>query len=237
MPYVPSEKTDGKSQDRNIIDAALEPLVHRVAGEITSNLSLINAYRRVFLAVARDLRFLLMYDQGVYDWSKPQDGSEFELAKAVYETGKKYDYEGAYLGEFNYAITRFIQRVPQIMVETKKWKDEFRYWLYAATVSALRYAEAHTEDLNIGSDLYIGLDGVFKDVIGEIKRRVNTAYEAAQIIKSGDCYDTPYYTRLVEVVDENGKIVGHQEIMLKRDESTLHKDVLDYELVLRKKPK
>ncbi len=60
------------------------------------------------------------------------------------------------------------------------------------------------------------------------------AYEAAQIVKSGDCYDTPYYSRLVEVVDEEGNFVGHQHVMLKRDESTLNKDVLDGQLVLRK---
>lgn len=69
--------------------------------------------------------------------------------------------------------------------------------------------------------------GVLQDVSAEHKRRVNVAYEAAQIVKSGDCYDTPYYTRLVEVVDKDGKHVGHFEVMLKRSEETLNKDLLD----------
>ena len=61
---------------------------------------------------------------------------------------------------------------------------------------------------------------------------MNTAYEAEQILKSGDCYDTPYYTKLVPVVDDNGKAVGHMEIMLKRSPETLDKDVLPGRLIL-----
>ncbi len=138
-------------------------------------------------------------------------------------------YEGAYLGEFNYSFTRFIQRVPEIMVENRTWTEELRYWLYAATVQALTYAQSKTEDLDNG------ISGVFEDIKDEYKRRVNTAYEAAQIIKSGDCYNTPYYTRVVEVVDEKGRVLGHMEIMLKRSPETLNKDVLDGQIVLKKK--
>ena len=61
------------------------------------------------------------------------------------------------------------------------------------------------------------------------------SYEAAQILKSGDCYNTPYYTRLIEIVDENGNLIGHQEVMLKRSEATVGQDLLDWQIVVRKR--
>ncbi len=227
MPYVPSEKTFPPAEDRKVIDKALEPLAQRVAKAIVKNSDLRREYRRVFVWVTKDLYTILNKPNAV------SRGLEWDLAKAIYETGTKYDYECAELGEFNYAITRFIQRVPQIKVARGDWKDtdELRYWLYANTISALVYASRHTEDLDVG------LDGVFIDIKDEYKWRVNRAYEAAQIIKSGDCYDTPFYTRLVELVDENGKVIGHTDIYLKRDPSTLDKDVIGLQLVLRKKSK
>ncbi|OGD30900.1 hypothetical protein A2833_03135 [Candidatus Azambacteria bacterium RIFCSPHIGHO2_01_FULL_44_55] len=223
MPYVPSKKTDGKSTDREVIDAALEPLAQSVAEDITNNFSLRPIYEQTFIRVAYDLRDILKSPSVV------GNGLTWDLAKAIYETGAKYGYEGVYLGEFNYAFTRFIQRVPQIKVKRGDWKDELRYWLYAETVTALCHAEKETEHLEIG------VDGVFRDIKDEYKRRMNTAYEAAQIVKSGDCYDGPYYTRLVEVVDEEGRLIGHMEVMLKRSQDTLHKDVLDRQLVLKSK--
>ena len=69
--------------------------------------------------------------------------------------------------------------------------------------------------------------GVLLDVILEYKIRVNPAYEIAQIIKSGDCYDTPYYNKPVEVVDESGKIVGHVYVNMKRSDKTVGQDVLE----------
>ena len=63
-----------------------------------------------------------------------------------------------------------------------------------------------------------GLAGVFEDVKDEYKRRVNTAYEAAQIIKSGDCYEaTPYHTRLMPI--EHNGVHGFFEIMLPKTEA------------------
>tara|TARA_B100001971_G_C17988465_1_gene431063 strand:- start:419 stop:589 length:171 start_codon:yes stop_codon:yes gene_type:complete len=50
-------------------------------------------------------------------------------------------------------------------------------------------------------------------------------------MKSGDCYGGPYYTRLVEVVDENGNHIGHQEIILKRSKETVGQDVLGVKFV------
>jgi hypothetical protein len=222
MPYVPSKKTDGKSADREILDAVVERLAGDAATRISNNLSLVAVYKSVFIEVAKSLHSLTR-------WAVIGESIEAELAQAIYDVGAKYGYEGAYLGELNYACTRFIQRVPQLKVQGGVWAQELRYWLYAATVEALTYASYKTRDFGIG------VSGVFEDIKDEYKRRVNTAYEAEQILKSGDCYDTPYYTRLVEVVDENGTLVGHQEIMLKRNDATLHKDLLDFQVVVRKK--
>lgn len=223
MPYVPSKKTDGKSTDREVLDKAVEVLARDVAARITNNLSLIQVYKETFLKVTRKLHRLLLICK------KLPDSPESELAQAIYEVGEKYGYEGAFLGELNYSFTRFIQRVPQIIVEKGKWKEELRYWLYAATVEALTYAADKTKYWSVG------ISGVFEDIKDEYKWRVNRSYEATQIIKSGDCYGTPYYGRLVEVVDEDGNNIGHMEVWLKRSEKTLHQDVLDVQIVVKKK--
>ena len=225
MPYVPSKKTDGKSTDREVIDAALVPLVQIVAEQITNNFSLREIYERVFIRTASDLRDMLKSPRVV------GAGLTWNLAKVIYETGAKYGYEGAYLGEFNYAFTRFIQLVPQEKVKRRDWqeKDELRYWLYAETVTALRHAENYTEGFDIG------VDGVFRDIKDEYKWRVNRSYETVQILKSGDCYDTPYYNKLVEVVDEDGNHIGHVYVDLKRSPTTLNIDLLNLQLILRKK--
>lgn len=224
MPYVPSKKTDGKSTDREVINAALALLVEIVVAEITNNFSLRPIYERIFTQTAFDLRDLL---------KSPRitgKGLTWNLAKAIFETGAKYGYEGAYLSEFNYAFTTFIQIVPWEKVRRGDWKDELRYWLYAETVTALRHAEKQTESLDIG------VDGVFRDIKDEYKWEVNRSYEIAQILKSGHCYFAPYYNRVVEVVDEDGNHVGHIEVMLKRSEATFSIDELPLQLVLKKKP-
>lgn len=225
MPYVPSEKTIPPAEDRKIIDAALEPLIQKAADEITNNASLKKIYRRIFVEVARYAQQMVAAGdvRGVVG-----DDPEWGLARAIFDTGAKYGYEGAFLGEFNYAFTRFIQRVPQIKVKQGVWKmtDELRYWLYGETVAALVYASRHTEELDIA------VDGIFIDIKDEYKWRVNRPYETAQIIKSGDCYDTPYYNKPVELVDEDGNHVGHVYVDLKRSESTLYLDVLPGRLVL-----
>lgn len=223
MPYVPSKKTDGKSTNRKVIDAALMPLVQSVAAEITNNFSLRKIYERVFIQTATNLQDMLKSTNLI------GQGLTWDLAKAIYVTGAKYRYEGAYLGEFNYAFTMFIQLVPKAKVERGDWKDELCYWLYAETVTALRHAENQTEHLNIG------VDGVFRDIKDEYKWEVNRSYEIAQILKSGHCYFTPYYNRVVEVIDEGSNHVGHMEVMLKRSDDTLSKDILDFQLVLKKK--
>jgi len=225
MPYVPSEKSDPPAEDRKMIDAAVEPLALHIAFSVEGNMTLLRLYKRFFIEIAEAVKGLAL--------KRPGYGSvrlARKLGLAVYDAGEAYGYEGAFLGELNYAITRLIQRVPQILVERGIWKDEFRYWMYAVTVAALKYASRHTEDFELG------IDGVFTDIKDEYKRRVNTAYEAAQIVKSGDCYDAPYYTKLVEVINEDGVVIGHQEIMLKRDKKTLSQDMLDYQIMVKKRP-
>ena len=157
MPYVPSEKTDGVSQDRKILD----PLAKK-------------------------------------------------LADGIAEVAQKYNYDGAFLGELNYSLTRLLCHLPRSLQVFQKFKDETRYWLQA------------------------GIFGVLNDVILEYKKRVNESYEIAQILKSGDCYDTPYYSRVVEVCDEDGKVIGHTYINLKRSEETLNIDILPQKLILKK---
>jgi|SRR5579872_279343 len=222
MPYVPSMKTDGKSQDRILIDAAVEHLALTLVELNTTNFSVLSNYKVIFDSIGNTL-ITLSKDPLYFTGS--------ELAHVVFSVGSTYKYEGAFLGELNYALTRLIQRVPQLMVKAGKWaaKDEIRYWLYAVTVEALTVAASNFQNSGIG------IGGVFEDVKDEYKRRVNPSYEAAQIIKSGDCYDTPYYNRLVRIVDEEGKEVGKILVDMVRSEETLNKDILDGELVLRTK--
>lgn len=134
-----------------------------------------------------------------------------DLASKIAEMSARHGYEAAFAGELNYTLTRLIQELPRELIAKGCMKEEMRYW-----IQPLFY-------------------GVLLDVALEHKRRVNVAYEAAQIIKSGDCFDTPFYTKLVEVVDVDGKVIGHQEIMLKRSDDTLNKDVLDYQIQVKRK--
>jgi len=133
-----------------------------------------------------------------------------ELAKAIVAAAGRHGYEAAFAGELNYSLTRLIQEIPRELVKTGQIKEELRYW-----IQPLLY-------------------GVLLDVALEHKRRVNVAYEAAQIEKSGDCYDTPYYTRLVEIVDQDGKHIGFQEIMLKRSDETKNADFVPGKIVVNR---
>ncbi|MBI2108596.1 MAG: hypothetical protein HYT93_00240 [Parcubacteria group bacterium] len=227
MPYVPSEKTTPPAEDRTVLDPAVNAVAEKIAKNVTNNFSLLQEYKRVFMAISAGIVYFVL--GGKKNSENPHP--EYLLAYTIFNVAEKYGYEGAFLGELNYAITRLIQRVPQVMVKNGTWKDtdELRYWLYACTASALRYAATHTEDLNLG------IDGVFEDIKDEYKWRVNRPYEIAQILKSGDCYDAPYYSRVIEVVDEDGKLIGHQEIMLKRSDETLKIDLLPLQIVVKKK--
>lgn len=113
------------------------------------------------------------------------------LAKAIAETASRHDGEAAFAGQLNYALTRLIQEIPRELKEKGIVNKELRYWMMP-----LMY-------------------GVLNDVALEHKRRVNVAYEAEKIVQSGDCYDAPYRTKLVPVIDMNLEIIGYQEVMLK----------------------
>jgi len=215
MPYVPSKKTPGhmnkyNEDDRVIIDEE----VHKVAFELAECLegaNLDEVYAAFFAGFDFDLGRLSKERKA--DYAGP-------LAKAVFDVAKKYNYDGAFLGEANYAITRLIQEVPQAAVKLGKWKEELRYWVYAKTVEALIIAskEAYTS----------GMKGVFEDIKDEYKRRVNPSYETEQILKSGDCYDTPYYNKVVELKKKSGETVGHILVDMKRSPETVNLDKMKW---------
>ena len=231
MPYVPSKKTNPPAQDREILDPFIDALAEDLARKITDNKTLSKTYTESFYKIGVLLRDILLS-------GKETSGSSREraLAEAIYDVSQKYGYWGAHLGELNYSITRLIQRVPQIKVARGEWKDtdELRYWLYASTVSALTRASRRAEILST-EILGIDIDGVFEDIKDEYKWKVNRPYEIAQVLKSGDAYDTPFYMKVIELVDEDGNVVGHQEVALKRSSETTDLDLLPWQIVVRKK--
>lgn len=230
MPYVGSRKTIPPAEDREILNPLVNDLAEKAASAIKANNDLIPVYQEVFVAVGETLE-KLCYNDGEVPFT--MDTPEQKLAKAIFGLRKKYDYDGAEDGELNYPITRFIQRVPQIKVKRGDWpnKNELRYWSYARAGHALIAAGLHFKDSPLG------LMGVFIDIKDEYKWRVNRAYEAAQIVKSGDCYDTPFYTKLIELVDESGKHVCYTDGYFERSEETVNEDVVPYQIVVRKKHK
>ena len=133
------------------------------------------------------------------------------LAKAIAEVCKRHGYDGAFAGELNYSLTRLLQELPRELIAAGQWKEEMRYWFQPCFF------------------------GVLQDVALEYKVRVNRAYEDYQIVLSGDCYDAPYYTKAVEVVDVNGVHVGYTHVSTKRSDETknMNKDILDLKLVLK----
>ncbi len=60
MPYVPSTKTDGKSQDRILIDEQVELVAKGIAEETAAygNFRIIKCYKQVFADLACDLSAL-----------------------------------------------------------------------------------------------------------------------------------------------------------------------------------
>jgi hypothetical protein len=243
MPYVPSKKTNPPAVDRELMDPLIYAVAEKAADVITTNEMLVSVYVDVFMKITGALIYLLDDDafknvpdndsESNAEQSDPRESvivppntPESHLACAIWETGEKYDYEGAFLGELNYAMTMFIQKVPEIKVENGDWDEELRYWLYARTAEALKLTSCLT------LELWLGIGGVFDDVLAEYKYQVNGAYEVEQILKSGHCYFGPYYRRPVEVVTNYGDHVGYMDIMLKRSDETLHKDLLGGKVIL-----
>jgi hypothetical protein len=203
MPYIPPN-------NRPPIDEAVELLAKEIAdamqaGKETSELG--SRLRAAFMAVAR-------YIRDSESGKSPMNGNKAQaLAQCILDTATSYGIKGGWTGELNYAVTRLLQAVPYQLYKKGEWQEPLRYWIYAEAVGALTRTawDLHAEC----ADDYIGngLCGVFIDIKDEYKRRVNTAYEAAQILKSGDCYDrTTFRTQLVPV-SVNG-VDGYQEVML-----------------------
>jgi hypothetical protein len=205
MPYIAAE-------DRQHLDAAVDALADEVASKLSEEANgdteISVCYKRAFLVVARKLGSLQKGEK------QPARSGAEELAFEIFAGAEKHGYRGAWIGGFDYALTRLIQRVPVKMVEKNVWKEEFRFWVYAQTAGALERTamRIHSEG---GDDDWVtdSLVAVLTDVKDEYKRRVNSAYEAIQIRESGDCYTTPYRTEVVEVKDDMNKVIGYTEIM------------------------
>jgi len=199
MPYISAD-------ERPAIDKRVEVLAKELAAKLrlkNGETDLSVCYREAFDALGKAVRSL---EAGR---AVKAGGAAERLAAEIFSKNAKEPT--AWLGRLNYALTRLIQKVPKEMVAAGSWKDEFRYWVYATTVGALERAALAAD--RAGGRASDGLVGVFVDVKDEYKRRVNSAYEAVQITKSGDCYTTPYRTELTEVRDSRGKLTGYQEVM------------------------
>ena len=203
MPYIPPD-------NRPLIDEHVNALADDIADSLAATqetASVSCAYREAFSAIADTIAAL-------------ETGPECSVATAaervaaaVVEAARGYGQQGGWLGELNYALTRLIQAVPLAMKRRGAWPDYLRYWLFAETVGALTRAAYDVHSRFADDYIGNGLAGVFEDVKDEYKRRVNTSYEAAQIRKSGDCYDmVPYHTQLVETEIDGTR--GFVEVML-----------------------
>ncbi|MBE5727918.1 hypothetical protein IHE50_00680 [Candidatus Parvarchaeota archaeon] len=209
MPYVARE--DREKLDE-VIDEVVKDLVNKLKSASTPA-ELSTFYRQTFTGINKTIYKLLTKEL------VELKTSEEKLAGRIYELDRHYGYDAAFNGELNYSTTRIIQLTPKKMVEQGIWKEELRYWIYSQTVGALMRAQDDIKEIAASIDkkdndwIFDGFVGVLEDVKDEYKRRVNTAYEAVQIKKSGDCYDTPYHTELVDVKDKDGNVVGWQEVM------------------------
>ncbi len=141
-----------------------------------------------------------------------------KLGQRIFEVAKEANggSQMGWFGGFNYSVTRLIQIVPHIMVVNLEWQAEFRYFLYALTAGAIEQSALDIRAKKVPANVewaVNGLVGTLFDVKDEYKRRVNISYEAIQIKKSGDCYDVPFRTEVVDVKDPEGN-KGFQEIMM-----------------------
>jgi hypothetical protein len=209
MPYIPAE-------DRPVLDRAVNALADDIVVKLVSrngDTDISTIYRNAFLEIGNTIISMEMRSGRRHNTPAERLGAE------IFKAGEKYRYNGAWLGELNYSITRLIQAVPRKMVEKSNWKDELRYWLYAQTVGSLVQAVSRFQSINPPARkewVIDGIVGVLVDIKDEYKRRVNTAYEAVQIKKSGDVYTTPFMTELIDIKNSKGEVVGWQEVMKDR---------------------
>jgi len=234
MPYVPSEKTPPKNgiekyEDRVKIDEVVKLVARDLAEKITDNFSLVTEYVEAFSYIGMTLEQLQSREEPEIMSDYPT--SYLALATTIFDVARKYKYDGAFLGELNYAITRLIQELPKEMVRKEKWTSELRYWGYSMTVGAVvKVANRFT---NSPDSVDIAIGGVFTDIKDEMKVVVNEAYEHAQIKKSGHCYDGPYYSRVMDVVNDKGILIGTIKVNLERSTETLDIDVLPVKLIAK----
>ena len=209
MPYVATD-------DRKMLDPLVDSLAQEIADGLpkqNNDAKLSTLYKEKFIELSLTIKNLIVGKKIKADTNVQR------LAQAIYDLDRHYNYNAAFNGELNYSITRLIQLVPKKLVEKGIWKEEFRYWVYSQTAGALTRTAMEMDRLGskkLSKDedwIYDGLSGVFEDIKDEYKRRVNTAYEAVQIKKSGDCYDTPYHTEVIDVKDTSGNTSGWQEVM------------------------
>ncbi|MGD2175323.1 MAG: hypothetical protein PVJ27_07965 [Candidatus Brocadiaceae bacterium] len=209
MPYIPPE-------NRPAIDAVVDALADQIADKLEASggtAEVSELYREAFLEMADFVTALERSGPEAPEATTPAQ----RVAEQVVAMAERYNQKGGWLGELNYAVTTLIQAVPFTLYSRGAWPEVLRYWLHAETVGALTRT-AYDLHQRTGNDwIANGLAGVFEDVKDELKRRVNTAYEAAQIRKSGDCYDRmPFRTQLVPM--QAGGVEGFIEIMLPRRE-------------------
>ena len=205
MPYVERGEREKLADYINALAVDIVSQLSKGHGEDISRL-----YRAALVEMADALI-------GAESGAKIPDSTPAQrLASQVYDVARSYGYKSAWLVDFNYSITRLIQIVPRQMVQNGSWKSEFRYWLYAMTVGAIEQSalDIRAKRVPSGAEWAIdGLFGVLVDIKDEYKRRDNTAYETMQIKKSGDAYDCPFRTELLEIRDKMGFIDGYQEVM------------------------
>jgi hypothetical protein len=209
MPYIPA--ANRPAIDEKVTALAEEIAAAMIAQRHTAEISV--HYRRAFMEIAE---FLAAMESGTADRPASAGG---HLAATIIQTARGSGVKGGWTGELNYAITRLIQQVPRVMCLQKAWDEPLRYWIYAQTVGALTRTAYDLHSRMADDYIGNGLAGVFEDVKDEYKRRVNTAYEAAQILKNGDCYEySPYCTQLVAASVDG--VAGYQEVMLPRRNPT-----------------
>jgi hypothetical protein len=206
MPYIPP-------QNRPAIDRHVHALAEQIADSLAKNdqtAEISVLYRNAFAAIVDSIAAL---ENG----NRPSEDEAGALAACIVDTAKGYGQKGGWTGELNYAITTLIQAVPYTLYRRGVWAECLRYWLHAQTVGALIRTACDIHERFDNEWVGNGLAGVLEDVKDELKRRVNSAYEAAQITKSGDCYKmVPFRTQLVPM--EKDGVNGYIEIMLRHHE-------------------
>lgn len=200
----------------------LDPLINDLAEDVAKQLSgkpnkqgkrtnqqeedVSALYKTTILQMA-DTLIALQGGQG----NTPANTPSQRLAKQIFESGESSD---GWLGGFQYSVTRLIQIVPHIMVVNLEWQAEFRYFLYALTAGSLEQSALEIRTKQASLPWVIdGLVASLFDAKDEYKRRVNISYEAIQIKKSGDCYDVPFRTQVIDAKDPTGN-KGYEEIMM-----------------------